>query len=67
LKERIFVVRFRKIFRKNNIVGEPLVEVGYTDANNIKHKIESFVDKESNMGLVAGELIHRLVPQLGDR
>lgn len=49
------------------IVSRLLVEVSYTDANEVRHKIESYALLEKDAGIVAGELIHRLIPQLGDK
>jgi len=67
MKERTFIVRIKDHRPNREIFARPLVEVSYTDANKTKHMIQSYALKVTDTGIVAGELLHRLIPQLGDK
>lgn len=67
MKERIFIVRLKNHRPNNSILSKPLVEVSYTDVNKERHMIHSFALKEADCGIIAGELMARLIPQLGDK
>jgi len=64
-KERNFTVYCKNIFNKQFKKELPFVRVIYIDRNNTKHLNESFALKPSDIGSVAGELIHRMMEKMG--
>jgi hypothetical protein len=65
-KERIFIVRVTKHIKPG--WGKlPFLSVSYNDESKQRHLIEAFAQKPEDIGVVAGELISRLIPQLGDK
>lgn len=64
-KERKFTVYCKNIFNKEYKKQLPFVRVIYIDRNEVKHLNESFAIKPSDIGSVAGELMHRMMEKMG--
>jgi hypothetical protein len=60
MTEKIYIVRVKNAYNKQFKNQSPLVTVSFTDDNKERHVIESFADKEKNVGIIAGHLLATL-------